>query len=41
MARDAPPASPWRRLGWFVLLYGASLVGFATFVYGFRAFIPR
>ncbi|KAA2236878.1 DUF2474 family protein [Salinarimonas soli] len=41
MARDAPPASRWQRIGWFVLIYTGSLVGFAAFVYGFRAFIPR
>lgn len=30
-----------RRLGWFVGLYLASLIGFALFVYGLRAIIPR
>lgn len=37
----SPTPSTGRRLLWFVLIYGTTLVGFAAFVYGFRALIPR
>lgn len=30
-----------RRLGWFVLLYGSSVMAFAALVYGLRAIVPR
>ena len=36
-----PKARSPRRLFWFVAIYGLSLAGFATFVYGLRALIPR
>ena len=35
------PKKRFTRLGWFVALYAGSLIGFALFVYGFKALIPR
>ena len=29
-------ASPWRRLGWFALIWSASLVLWLAFSYGFK-----
>ncbi len=30
-----------KRLAWFVVLYGASIVAFFALVYGLRAIVPR
>ena len=36
-----PPDSRSKRLGWFVLIYVASLAVFAGLVYGLRGIIPH
>jgi hypothetical protein len=36
-----PSASGWRRLLWFAIIYGVSIVAFAALVYGLRALVPR
>ncbi len=39
--RGPKPSPTRRRLLWFAGIYLASLGGFVTFVYAFRALIPR
>jgi hypothetical protein len=39
--RHTPAPSRVARLGWFAVLYLASLAVFAALVYGFRAIVPR
>lgn len=42
-ARETPPPTGGRlkRLGWFVAIYAASVIGFGAVAYGLHAIVPH